>query len=61
MVVRCDDTQRHGDQSMELLKQAAAHGFTDAAGLARDPAFDALRQRGDFAAFLAGLAKKEPR
>jgi tetratricopeptide (TPR) repeat protein len=46
------------DHAMQALRQAAASGFKDLERLRKDRAFDALRQRAAFKAFLDELAKK---
>jgi serine/threonine-protein kinase len=50
---------RYGDQALEQLRQAVAHGFTDAGRLTRPP-FEPLRRRDDFQKLLAGLGDSKP-
>jgi serine/threonine-protein kinase len=49
----------YGDQAVEQLRQAVAHGFTDAGRLSRPP-FEPLRRRDDFQKLLAGLGDSKP-
>jgi serine/threonine-protein kinase len=59
--------QRYADRAMELLRQAVAKGYKDAAHMQKDPDLAALRQRDDFKKLVADLEaatkpkdKKEP-
>jgi eukaryotic-like serine/threonine-protein kinase len=47
--------ERYADRAIELLRQAAAKGFRDAAHMRQDNDLDALRGRDDFRALLAEL------
>jgi serine/threonine-protein kinase len=47
----------YADQAMELLRQAVAKGYKDAAHLKKDGDLDPLRARSDFQALLAELDK----
>ncbi len=49
---------KYNDEAMELLRQAAAHGFKDVDFLTRTNEFAPLRSRDDFKALTAQLEKK---
>jgi hypothetical protein len=47
-------------RAVELLKQAVARGYKNAAHMRQDPDLDRLRQRDDFQKLLAELEKNQP-
>ena len=54
------EKQAHADRAMELLRQAVKGGYRDAAHMEKDADLDPLRDRDDFRALLADLAKTPP-
>jgi tetratricopeptide (TPR) repeat protein len=52
--------EKLASRAVELLKQALAKGFKDAALLKKDPDLDPLRQRDDFQKLLAEVEKSQP-
>jgi hypothetical protein len=50
--------QREEDRAIAWLSRAVAAGHNHLAGLRADPALDALSQRADFRALIAGLEAK---
>jgi serine/threonine-protein kinase len=53
-------SRRYADRALELLKQAVAKGWKDAAHMKKDTDFDPLRQRDDFKQLIAELEKAQP-
>jgi hypothetical protein len=54
-------TKSYGDRAVQALRQAAAHGYQDAAHMKKDTDLDPLRGRNDFKALLAELEKGAPK
>src|SRR5262249_3006212 len=56
-----DLAERYGGRAVELLRQAAARGYTDVEHLKHDPDLDALRGRPEFQKLVMELeAKRRP-
>lgn len=52
--------QEYADRAIELLKKAVKAGYHDAAHIAKDTDFDAIRGRDDFKELMEELAKRSP-
>jgi tetratricopeptide (TPR) repeat protein len=55
---RAEFAKSYADKAMELLQQAVARGYKDAAHMKKDPDLEPLRAREDFKKLLASLEKK---
>jgi hypothetical protein len=52
--------ERYADRALEALRQAVARQYRDVVNLETEPDLDALRDRPEFKAILAELARREP-